>query len=256
MLTIGSLFAGIGGFELGLERAGLGPTLWQAESNPFCLEVLAKHWPKAVRYDDVRLVDGNAKEVEIICGGFPCQDISLAGKGAGIEGKHSGLWLEFARVVRTLRPRFVVVENAAALTFRGLDAILGTLSTCGYHAVWDGIPAAAVGAPFRRDRCFVVASTERAAVEAMADPSRWRREIERVAQSAGFEGKHRSESDRCAPHRGVVRAAGTGWWASEPAVARVARGVPVGLDRRRLTAHGNAVVPQVAEVIGRVIAAL
>lgn len=254
-MKIGSLFSGIGGLELGLERAGLGSVSWQVEIDPFCRRVLAKHWPNVERFEDVQQVGiANLAPVDIICGGFPCQDVSTAGSRSGLDGERSGLWSEFARIVREIRPRFVVVENASALTLRGLDRVLGGLSESGYHAVWDCIPAAAVGAPFRRDRCFVIASTEWTVIEALADAGSWRREIQRVAESAGFAGECRSESDRCAPHRGVVRAAGTGWWSSEPAVARVAHGVSAGLDRARLTAHGNAVVPQVAEVIGRAIA--
>lgn len=157
MLTIGSLFSGIGGLELGLERAGLGPVLWQAEQDPYCQRVLAKHWPVAKRYDDVRDIDGRAERVDLICGGFPCQDISNAGKRAGMAGERSGLWREYARIIRELRPRFVVVENVSALLGRGFGDVLGDLAACGYDLQWDCVPAAAVGAPHRRDRVFVVA---------------------------------------------------------------------------------------------------
>ena len=156
-LAIGSLFSGIGGLELGLERAGLGPVLWQAESDPFCQRVLAEHWPNATRYDDVRQVDERAERPGLICGGFPCQGVSVAGKGLGLADPRSGLWSEYARIVGALRPRCVVVENVPALVTRGLDRVLGDLATLGYDAVWDGLPAAAVGAPHRRDRLFVVA---------------------------------------------------------------------------------------------------
>jgi DNA (cytosine-5)-methyltransferase 1 len=112
-MNIGSLFAGIGGLELGLERAGLGPTLWQVEKDPFCRSVLERHWPDAERYDDVTTVDpAELAPVDLICGGFPCADISLAGKGLGLAGAQSGLWWEFARIVRGAMPRWVVVENA------------------------------------------------------------------------------------------------------------------------------------------------
>ena len=165
-LTIGSLFSGIGGLELGLERAGLGPVRWQVEIDPFCRSVLARHWPDAARYGDVQeLTRGrrirrwaaSALRTDLICGGFPCTDISCAGNQAGIHGEHSSLWFEFARVVRLVRPRFVVVENVAALAHRGLGVVLGDLAACGYDSVWDCIPAAAIGAPHRRDRLFVVA---------------------------------------------------------------------------------------------------
>lgn len=158
-LTIGSLFSGIpvGGLEMGLERAGLGPVLWQAESDPYCQRVLAKRWPEAKRYDDVRDINGETERVDLICGGFPCTDISNAGKRAGMAGEHSGLWREYARIIRELRPRVVVVENVSALLGRGFGDVLGDMAACGYDAQWDCIPAAAVGAPHRRDRVFIIA---------------------------------------------------------------------------------------------------
>ena len=107
MIRIGSLFAGIGGFELGLERAISGSeTIWQVEREPFCQKVLKKHWPNATIYDDVRTVGShNLESVDILCGGFPCQDISTAGKGKGLEGEKSGLWFEMLRIISELRPR-------------------------------------------------------------------------------------------------------------------------------------------------------
>ena len=163
-ITIGSLFAGIGGLELGLEWAGLGPTVWQVEQDQFCQRVLAKHWPTCERFDDVCTVGvHNLKPVDIICGGFPCQDLSYAGKGAGLAGARSGLWTEYARIVGELRPRFVVVENVAALASRGLATVLGDLAALGYDAVWLPVRAADMGAPHRRERLFIVAyaATER-----------------------------------------------------------------------------------------------
>src|SRR5579863_716914 len=146
-LTIGSLFSGIGGFELGLEWAGLGPVVWQCEIDAFCRSVLAKHWPNATRYTDVRAIDASAPRVDVICGGFPCQDVSNAGKRAGIDAERSGLWSEFARVVGVLRPRFVVVENVSALLGRGMDRVLGDLAALGYDADWSTLRASDVGAP-------------------------------------------------------------------------------------------------------------
>lgn len=156
--SIGSLFSGIGGLELGLEWAGVGHTVWQVEREPFCRAVLAKHWPDAERFDDVTTVGAhNLAPVEVICGGFPCQDISYAGRGAGLAGERSGLWYEYARIVRELRPRFVVVENVSALLTRGLDAVLGTLASLGYDAEWSCVRASDVGARHRRERVFIVA---------------------------------------------------------------------------------------------------
>src|SRR4051812_30085856 len=156
-MTFGSLFAGIGGIDLGLERAGM-KCVFQVECDPYARAVLRKHWPSAALYDDVRSVGAaNLAPVDLVCGGFPCQDISNAGKRVGIEGERSGLWSEYARIVRELRPRYVLVENVAALLARGLQRVVGDLAACGYDAEWDCFPAAAFGAPHERDRLFLVA---------------------------------------------------------------------------------------------------
>lgn len=155
-LTFGSLFAGIGGFDLGFERAGM-VCKWQVEIEDYANRVLAKHWPNVHRERDIRECGKlNLESVDVICGGFPCQDISYAGLGAGLDGERSGLFFEAIRVVRELQPRIVVLENVAALLTRGLDRVLGTLAEIGYDAEWHCIPAAAVGAPHIRDRVFVI----------------------------------------------------------------------------------------------------
>lgn len=157
--SIGSLFAGIGGFELGLERAIPGAyTLWQVEQEKYCKKVLSKHWPEATIYDDVRnITKNNTKQVDILCGGFPCQDISLAGKGEGLHGKKSGLWWEMHRIINELQPKAVIMENVAAINIRGLGAVLGSLSEIGYDAEWCTIRASDFGAPHRRARWFCIA---------------------------------------------------------------------------------------------------
>ena len=157
-LTMGSLFSGVGGLDLGLEWAGLGPVKWQVEKDGYARRVLARHWPEAERFDDVRTVGAhNLKSVDLICGGFPCQDLSYAGKGAGLAGAQSGLWTEFDRIIGELRPRYVVIENVPALAARGLATVLRDLAAYGYDAVWFPIRAADVGAPHRRERLFIVA---------------------------------------------------------------------------------------------------
>ena len=158
-MRIGSLFSGIGGLELGLGWAGVGHVVWQVERDPFARSVLARHWPDADRsVEDVTIAGAaNLAPVDLICGGFPCQDISTAGKGAGLAGERSGLWFEYLRIVRELRPRVVVVENVAALLSRGLDTVLGGLAEAGYDAEWFCLRASDVGAPHRRERLFVVA---------------------------------------------------------------------------------------------------
>ena len=158
-MKIGSLFSGIGGLELGLERAGLGSVVWQAEIDPFCRQVLAKHWPDVTRYDDVRSVGHGAASVDVVCGGAPCQDVSLAGKRAGIEeGTRSGLWIEYARIIEELAPSIVVAENVLGLRTLGLRRVLGDLADLGFDAEWTDFSAAEVGAPHRRRRIFIVAT--------------------------------------------------------------------------------------------------
>jgi len=232
-LTFGSLFAGIGGFDLGLERAGM-ECRWQVEIDPFCQKVLAKHWPNVRRYEDVREVGKhNLEAVDVICGGFPCQDISHAGKGAGIaEGTRSGLWFEFYRIIRELRPRFIVVENVAAILVRGVDVVLGDLAASGYDAEWQVLPAAAIGAPHARDRCFIIAHANNA-----------RCDIERI-----LEGRIYAERQpQLWEPFGTV--ANKTWLTDYCGLSGDVDGVPNRVDRLR--ALGNAVVPQVAEWIGR-----
>lgn len=155
--TMGSLFAGIGGFDLGFERAGF-EIAWQVEIDPYCRKVLERHFPHAQRFSDVRECGAhNLKPVDVLCGGFPCQDISNAGKRAGIEGESSGLWSEYARIIGELRPRFVVVENVAALLGRGMGRVLGDLAEIGYDADWEIVSAADVGAPHLRERVWILA---------------------------------------------------------------------------------------------------
>lgn len=169
-MKIGSLFSGIGLLELGLEWSGVGEVVWQVEREKYCRAVLRKHWPDVNR--DVRNVkkadSSNLEMVDIICGGFPCQDVSGAGKGAGLSGARSGLWSEFARIVSELEPRWVVVENVASGANRWVDAVVRDLGQRGYEALPIPLSASDVGAPHRRARIFVVArrvsDSERGAV--------------------------------------------------------------------------------------------
>ena len=181
--TVGSLFAGIGGFDLGLERAGF-DVRWQVEIDPFCRQVLAKHWPDVRRYEDVRTVGSHSwanrimddmahsgcgdapscpqtyyglEPVDVICGGFPCQDISLAGSGDGLDGERSGLWREMARIVREVGPSYVYVENSPILTSRGLGRLLGDLAELRFDAEWGVLGACDVGAHHIRKRIWVLA---------------------------------------------------------------------------------------------------
>ena len=160
-IRIGSLFSGIGGLELGVLAAlrGLGVdavVAWQCEKDRYARAVLRKHWPETPCFEDVHDVDADAPPVDLVCGGFPCQDLSIAGARAGIDGARSGLWREFARVVRVLRPRLVLVENVPELLAH-LGRVLGPLAACGYDATWDVFSAAEVGAPHLRERLFLLA---------------------------------------------------------------------------------------------------
>lgn len=159
-LAIGSLFSGIGGLELGLEHATGGRVCWQVERDAWCRDVLAKHWPDAVRYDDVCTVNG-LPAVDLICGGFPCQDVSLAGKRAGFGGERSSLWREYRRIIADVRPRLVFVENVPGLLTaddgHAFAEVLGDLAALGFDATWDCFRASDVGAPHRRERLFLLA---------------------------------------------------------------------------------------------------
>lgn len=164
-MNVLDLFSGIGGFSLGLERAGM-RTVAFCEIDPYCRKVLAKHWPDVPCYDDVRTLTAkqlisDGIRVDVMCGGFPCQDISVAGLGAGLAGERSGLWRDYARLIGELRPSYVIVENVAALLSRGLGDVLGDLAAIRYDAEWHCIPASYVGAPHDRDRIWIIAHPER-----------------------------------------------------------------------------------------------
>ena len=231
MLTIGSLFSGIGGLELGLEVAGVGKTIWQVEQDDFCRNILARHWPEAERFNDIKTVEThNLRYADIICGGFPCQDISLAGSGAGLAGERSGLWGEMHRVIREIRPRFVIVENVPALTGRGLGTVLGDLASCGYDAEWDCISAASIGACHHRDRIFIIAWRNAPKPLRKGPPER--------------EGLGRSWT--------YASIAGSSRGSFEPGVCPVLHdGFPGRVAQ--LKALGNAVVPAVAYQVGRAL---
>lgn len=254
MLTFGSLFAGIGGFDLGLERAGM-KCLWQVENNEYCNRVLEKHWPEVRRYGDIKAIrEGELGYVDVICGGFPCQDISKAGRQAGLKGEKSSLWFEMLRVIRMVKPKYAIVENVPALGYNGLDTVLAGLASCGYNAEWNCIPACAVGAHHRRDRLFIIAYTDdrRAQCEIQAGRNAFKSCSKDVAHSdsarlqARFFGADKARTlERC-----CLRNQGSQWKA-EPDVGRVVAGLPFRVDR--LKCIGNSVVPQVAEFIGKII---
>jgi len=312
-LKVLDLFSGIGGFSLGLERTGGFETVAFCEIEPFPRAVLKEHWPDVPCYEDVRTLtadqlrsDGIA--VDVICGGFPCQDLSYAGKGAGLEGARSGLWSEIARLVGELRPQYVIVENVSALLSRGLGRVLGDLAEIGYDAEWHCIPASAVGAPHIRDRIWIIAYPQHSDTDS-AGPHRapiyqhlsaeLRNQQERepgsvcedVAYPKSLTKREQTDETDAKPEGGEARnqfggggspvadAKITGLegrcerrdistvisrfgqssgsinhnWRTEPDVGRVANGIPFRVDR--LKSLGNAVVPQIPEILGRAILA-
>lgn len=242
--TVGSLFSGIGGLDLGLERAGF-TVRWQCEVDPFCSQVLAKHWPGVPNLGDVTAVDWSAVEpVDLIAGGFPCQPNSYAGRRRGTADER-WLWPRMRDAIAALRPRYVVVENVAGLLTvndgAGMGEVLGDLAALGFDAEWSFVSACRLGAPHSRDRLFVLAYS--AGVDVSSEVPR--------PPLDGTTGEGRPELGGSGGGTG-----GSGWWVSEPAVDRMADGVPSSVVRPSLEALGNAVVPQVAEYIGRRIMAV
>jgi DNA (cytosine-5)-methyltransferase 1 len=257
------LFSGIGGFSLGLERTGGFRTVAFCEIDPYCRRVLAKHWPEVRRYVDVRELTADALRrdgiaVDVICGGFPCQDISFAGKGAGLDGERSGLWREYTRLIGELRPSYAIVENVSALLNRGLDGVLGNLASFGYDAEWHCIPACAVGAPHRRDRLWLIGypNDEGQPTLSINDEAPRLPPLASYAVGGRWGEGHQNARGGCSRKRTAKERLGLTefrWWQAEPNVGRVAHGVPARMDR--LKALGNAVVPQIPELIGRAILA-
>ncbi len=241
-MKIGSLFSGIGGLELGLEWAGVGGTVWQVEKDAYCREILAKHWPHAARFTDVEEVGaGELDPVDVICGGFPCQDVSVAGSGAGLGGHRSGLWFEFARIVDECQPGYVVVENVAHGRSRWLPQVRRDLHVLGYRTRAFVVGASDVGAPHERRRCFVVADTD-------GEQLRERPKRKPRRPSGGVRPEGEGEP---LEHGQGWRPSGASAWEAFPDISGVDDGVPDRLERER--ALGNAVVPGVAEVIGRIL---
>lgn len=280
-------FAGIGGFSLGLEATGYFETVAFCEIEEFPARCLADHWPEVYIHDDIRTLRytrDNSEEpddwilydeeldheiirgpVDVISGGFPCQDISLAGNQAGIEGERSGLWGELARLIGEVRPSYAILENVTALLAgdrgRWFGRVLGDLAALGYRVEWHCLPAASVGAPHRRDRVWILAYTEELAERPGLRESRPSGERRGRPGDGG-----REMSDTLGERlEGLLETWTTsrpvdgpgdgnypGWWTVEPDVGRVGYGIPARVDR--LKCLGNAIVPQIAELIGYAIA--
>lgn len=245
-MTIGSLFSGIGGLELGLERAGLGPVVWQCEIDPFARRVLERHWPNVRRFEDVTR-PRDWPHVDLVCGGFPCQDVSSAGKRRGLGGARSGLWYHFARIVRQVRPSWVVVENVASGARAWLPTVRRDLHVLGYDSAAIRLSAFDVGAPHLRRRIFVVAS------DAHGNRKHARAVDAKVAESSAIVADATRERGREGRSSVEGQERRSPWAEPEPDMVRMVHGLSDGLDSARRRALGNAVVPQCAEVIGRMI---
>jgi DNA (cytosine-5)-methyltransferase 1 len=261
MIHVGSLFSGIGGIELGLECTKGFKTIWFIENDDYCQRVLRKHWPEVPIYGNIKQIDFTELEwPEMLTGGFPCQPVSVAGKRKG-EKDERWLWPEFARAIRQIRPRIILVENVPGILSRGFGSVLGDLASLGYDAEWNRVSASSVGALHRRERIFIVAYNDSGRLkesnlsirqlgqdktstifmrhgQAMADSERDAGSQCRENGRMGWLWKPTAENTR-------------GQWEVEPDVGRVAHGISARVDRLRCL--GNAVVPQVAQWIGEQI---
>jgi DNA (cytosine-5)-methyltransferase 1 len=277
------LFSGIGGFSLGLERTKGFETVAFCEIEKFPQKVLAKHWPGVPIYEDVRELAAERLRADgiipnVITGGFPCQDISVAGNQKGIsEGTRSGLWSECARLVGEIRPDYAIFENVTALlsgeSGKWFERVLWDLSEVGYDAEWHCIPASELGAHHHRDRVWIIAypnSTDsgnqrkekmsgNGQVDKREAVTNDNGKPEYVADTIGKrqqgQGKYeQSIFAEALENRQTANALSGGSpdiWKVEPELGRVANGIP---DRtHRLKGLGNAVVPQIPELIGRAI---
>ena len=320
-LTVGSLFSGIGGLDLGLERAGH-KVIWQSEIDPYACKVLKKHWPEVPNHGDIKQIDWRAVEpVDIICGGYPCQPFSTAGKRRGADDPRH-LWRWVREAISELRPRYAILENVRGHLSLGGVQVLGELAEIGYDAEWRVVSAAGVGAPHRRDRIIIVAypsqqfsdgrrlgfgartieqweeiqittgrsggtladsngdysSDGRQCEDVQSKDQSWRNDgsgsgsdfgqigMGSARETSSNVGNSTSSSRRVTQSHDLrpriwqasklgesnsaARSIGD-WWEVEPSVGRVAHGIPNRVDRLR--GLGNAVVPQVAEYIGRLI---
>ena len=233
-LSVIDLFAGIGGISLGLDRTGGFEPVAFCEINPFSRKVLEKHWPGVPQYDDITTADFRPLgPVDVVTAGFPCQDISFAGKGAGLAGERSGLFWYILRTVRMVGRPKLLLENVAALLDRGLGSVLGALAQIGYDTEWHCIPASYAGARQLRDRIWIVADPECDGVQRGPYIAAAWRSKSREEQLAGL-------VQPCSwPTVSGARDRGTG------------HGISRGIHRNKQL--GNSVVPQIPELIGRAI---
>lgn len=242
------IFSGIGGMSLGLERTGFFKTRAFCEIDPHCRKVLKKHWPDIPVHKDVKTLKADTilpdkktrlgDAVKVICGGFPCQDISIAGGKKGIKGERSGLWKEYKRLISEIRPDYAIIENVGNLRHKGLAVVLKDLWKLGYDAEWYIISAKSVGAWHERKRVWIIA---------FPNDNDFRLGIEAFAPK-------KEKQEWWAKTTAKLRS----WWPSKPSFCGTVDGVRKGLDedlrQERIKQLGNAVVPQIPELIGNLIA--
>ena len=275
MLNTLDLFAGIGGFSLGLERTGGFRTVAFCEIDKKAQRVLNKHWPDTPIFDDVSALTKDLLDetvgvpVHVITGGFPCQDLSTAGRGAGLEGERSSLWFQLLRLIDEIRPRYAIIENVSALRSRGLEVVLQGINAVGYRAEWHCIPASFLGAHHQRDRIWIVAYPDSSLEQGDGLPSgvhaqnarAWVGGSETVSladtQRIGLSGSGELEQPSYPAPLVDWKAVESFYgrvgqiWGAEPDVGRVAHGIPNRVDR--LKQLGNAVVPQIPQLLGEAI---
>ena len=249
MLRLLDTFSGIGGFSYAAERiVGGYETVAFVEREPFCQKVLRKHWPDVPIFDDITTYTPERGSADVICGGFPCQDISIAGRKAGIkEGTRSGLFYELMRVIRMVEPRFVILENVSAIVADGLDIVLGELAEAGFDAEWACIPASAVGACHQRDRWWLIAYSNniRSSGQDLSLPVM---RGENEGRKAGLGNRQVLGSQRWSYRKDWGESLTSDWRShvSKPCLPRGDDGLSNRVDR--VKALGNSVVPQVAAI--------
>jgi DNA (cytosine-5)-methyltransferase 1 len=227
-LTVGSLFSGIGGLDLGLERAGM-RVIWHSEIDTYASRVLKKHWPEVPNHGDIKKIDWSSVEPpDVICGGYPCQPFSLAGRHRKGEADPRHLWPWVRDSISILRPRYAILENVQGHLSLGGTTVIREITEFGYDCEWRVIPASSVGARHRRNRLIIVA---------------YPRSVGGIRRRSAFESLNEEI-------RGYALRSSQDW-VNEPNLGRMANGVPARMDR--LKGLGNAVVPQVAEIVGRLV---
>ena len=253
------LFSGIGGFSLGLEKSGM-ETIAFCEIDKDCHKVLQKHWPTVPIFKDIKTFNGI--KADIICGGFPCQNLSVGGKKEGLHGDRSGLWFEYLRLIGEVKPRWVIIENVSRLVDHGLEEVLEGLSKEGYDAEWHVVEATHVGLPHRRERVYIIAHSRSIRLYERIREERHLQSDERWENTETYnKGEKRfTESFQICPILSSrdfdnFRSTNTDLGASLSDIRRVTNGIPSKpheADRkRRIKQLGNAIVPQIAEIIGK-----